>query len=157
MIFNTIAAGGTTPEYIWIEYTKPSELFSIIAAGVSTGDIKQRQVNLPKPSGDYLYYVYPQIIVSDSHFGQIEGVRGTGQEIPSNWTSIPGYYCLDGGKWVGGLSICETADFNTGARFCSIRYNAVYFLQRLAKTSPIKAVHLTEQTGDQFAKIPIIK
>lgn len=149
------------PDYIWIEYTKPSELFSITQEQVGDMTGIRRKVEFVIPIGQRtLFNMYSKLIVSDSYFGAIEGVGQLSIPLPSvsnTPCAVEGYFRLDQSKWAGGLSIEYRGNALAGYYLLEVTYTSTFYLYRLARTSPIKAVHLTEQTGDRFAKIPIIR
>lgn len=159
MIFNTIAASnassGSMPEFVWIEYYKPSEMFEIVTHYVSTGDVMQCQVNLPRNSGQTTLQMCKSLKLSNTKPGIIEEGDSIWNDLPTAWTYVPGYFCLDGSKWVGDIQICKTGNFDTGSDFVSLRYTRIYTAVQ-TKVNWIKSIYTAEQTGEQFAKIPLI-
>lgn len=166
MIFNTIAAGGTVPEYIWVEYeiTKvaglPWRLITDYAPG-ELGGIPGHYYSKNPPYDFFADDTSYAEIVFDSATGKITGkgsigdMRFTPDSSPQNPASFSDWL------YVEGLWYYFTSAYHPSG---TSRYFTAHYTKRVHSEptytitcGAIKTIHLTEQTGDQFRKIPIIK
>lgn len=165
MIFNAITAGGTVPNYIWAEYeiTKVSGLPWRLITDYASGELD----NIPghyynnHPPFDFVSdsVSYDEVLF-DSATGKITGAgargisltTGSSQQNPTHFNT----WMLIGGVWYYFTEEYHASP--TGQHFSAHYTKRVHSEPTYTITyGAIKTIHLTEQTGDQFRKIPIIK
>lgn len=156
MIFNAIAAGGTVPEYIWVEYeiTKVAGLpWRLIRRQIS----RTRDYRIDKYG--YTALCFNRKIDFDAATGKItaSGDAGINEDDIKTLTNVD-LWVLESETWYHAAQAVRVYPYDSKpwARLTFDEYvtsEPTYTITYGA----IKTIHLTEQTGDQFAKIPIIK